>query len=136
MPNTTVIAKVGTSTPVNNEYTDQMMDGVQIVPNPYFLTHQGVASPYDSKIYFTKLPKNCTIEIYTVAGDLVKSIQHDEYNNSGELDRNAVQVWDLLSKNQSRVQSQAFVAVIIAPNGAKTVKNFSVVVGGFRLLEE
>lgn len=136
MPGATVIAKVSTSTPPNNDYTDDMLNGINIVPNPYFLTHQGVKSPYDSKIYFTKLPKRCTIEIYTISGDLVKTIEHDEINNEGELDRNAVQVWDLLSKNESRVQSQAFVAVISTPNGAQTVKNFSVVVGGFRLSDQ
>jgi len=136
LPNAKVVAVVSKSTPPNNEYTDEMMDRINVVPNPYFLTHQGVRSPYDNKIYFTKLPKVCTIEIYTLAGDLVKTINHDEFNNDGELDRNSVQVWDLLSKNESRVQSQAFIAVITTPNGAKTVKNFSVVVGGFRLLEE
>lgn len=136
MPGATVIARVGTSKPENDNYTDQMLDQINVVPNPYFLTHQGVKSPYDSKIYFTKLPEKCTIDIYTIAGDLVKTIQHDEINNDGELDRNAVQIWDLLSQNKSRVQSQAFIAVISTPNGAQTVKNFSVVVGGFRLLEE
>jgi len=136
MPGATVIAKVSTSSPTNNNYTDEMMDGIQVVPNPYFLSHQGVQSPYDSKIYFTKLPKQCTIEIYTVAGDLVRTIQHDEYHNDGDGNRNAVQIWDLLSKNKSRVQSQAFIAVITTPNGAQTVKNFSVVVGGFRMLDE
>ncbi|HRP02572.1 MAG TPA: hypothetical protein PLE30_07995 [Candidatus Kapabacteria bacterium] len=136
LPGATIIAKVSTSTPINNDYTDEMLDGVQVVPNPYYITHQGIKSPYDTKIYFTKLPKKCTIEIYTIAGDLIKTLQHDEYNNDGEADRNAVQVWDLLSKNESRVQSQAFVAVISTPNGAQTVKNFSVVVGGFRLLDD
>ncbi len=136
LPGAKVIAKVSQSTPPNNDYTDDMLNGIQVVPNPYFLSHQGVKSPYDSKIFFTKLPKRCTIEIYTVAGDLIKTIEHDEMNNDGELDRNAVQVWDLLTKNASRVQSQAFVAVISTPNGAQTVKNFSVVVGGFRMLDE
>lgn len=135
LPGAQVIATVSQSTPPNNDYTDEMLDGIQVVPNPYFLSHQGVKSPYDSKIYFTKLPPRCTIEIYTIAGDLINTIQHDEVNNDGEYDRNAVQVWDLLTKNASRVQSQAFVAVISTPNGAQTVKNFSVVVGGFRILD-
>lgn len=135
LPGAKIIAKVSKSTPPNNDFTDKMLDGIQVVPNPYFLTHQGVKSPYDSKIYFTKLPERCTINIYTIAGDLVQTIEHDELNNEGANDRNAVQVWDLLTKNASRVQSQAFVAVISTPNGAQTVKNFSVVVGGFRLLD-
>lgn len=136
MPGATVIAKVGKSAPVNEQYTDGQLDQVSVVPNPYYISHEGVKSPYDSKIYFTKLPPRCTIEIYTVAGDLVNTIEHDEYKNEGDETRNAVQVWDLLSSNLQRVQSQTFVAVITTPNGAQTVKKFSVVVGGFRIIEQ
>jgi hypothetical protein len=135
-PGATVIAKVGKSVPENDNFTDAMLDQVMVVPNPYYITHQGVKSPYDAKIYFTKLPKKCTIDIYTITGDLVISRQHDEANNDGAETRNAVDVWDLLSKNKQRVQSQAFIAVISTPNGAQSVKNFSVVVGGFRIIEE
>lgn len=136
LPGATVIAKVGKSAPVNEQYTDDQLDKISVVPNPYYLSHEGVKSPYDSKIYFTKLPPRCTIQIYTVAGDLVTTIEHDEYQNDGDVNRNAVHVWNLLSSNLQRVQSQTFVAVITTPNGAQTVKNFSVVVGGFRLIEQ
>jgi hypothetical protein len=44
-----------------------------------------------------------------------------------------VQVWDLMSKNKQRVQSQGFIAIITTPEGSQTVKKFSVVVGGFNL---
>jgi len=135
-PGATVIAKVSKSAPPNEQYTDNQLDQIMVVPNPYFLSHEGVKSPYDSKIYFTKLPKRCTIEIYTVAGDLVTKLEHDEYNNSGDVNRNSVHVWDLLSSNRQRVQSQAFIAVITTPNGAQTIKEFSVVVGGFRIIEQ
>lgn len=136
LPGATVIAKVSKSTPPNEQYTDDQLDKIMVVPNPYFISHEGVKSPYDSKIYFTKLPKRCTIEIYTVAGDLVTKLEHDEYNNSGDITRNSVHVWDLLSSNRQRVQSQAFLAVISTPNGAQTIKEFSVVVGGFRIIEQ
>jgi hypothetical protein len=136
LPGATVIAKIGTSAPENDNYTNAMLDQIMVVPNPYYISHEGVQSPYDSKIYFTKLPKVCTIDIYTITGDLIRSIQHDEANYDGEANRNAVQVWDLLSKNKQRIQSQAFIAVITTPNGSQTVKNFSVVIGGFRIVDE
>ncbi|PKL86547.1 MAG: hypothetical protein CVV22_00165 [Ignavibacteriae bacterium HGW-Ignavibacteriae-1] len=136
LPGATVIAKVGKSAPDNEQYSDGQLDGVSVVPNPYYISHEGVKSPYDSKIYFTKLPPRCTIQIYTVAGDLVNTLEHDEYQNEGDETRNAVQVWDLLSSNLQRVQSQTFVAVITTPNGAQTVKKFSVIVGGFRIIEQ
>lgn len=136
LPGTKILAVVSPEEKGDNYLTDELMDKIQIAPNPYYITHQAVKSPYDSKIFFAKLPPKATIDIYTVAGDLVTSIEHDEYNNDGPADRHSVQVWDLLSKNRQRVQSQALIAVITAPNGAKTIKNFSVVVGGFRLIEQ
>jgi len=116
--------------------TDDLMEQIQISPNPYYIHHQAEKSPYDSKLFFSKLPARCTIDIYTVAGDLIATLNHDEYQNDGAQDRHAVYVWDLLTKNRQRIQSQALIAVITAPNGSQTVKNFSVVVGGFRLIEQ
>ncbi|HOK15129.1 MAG TPA: hypothetical protein PK007_09455, partial [Candidatus Kapabacteria bacterium] len=117
------------------KYTDKLLDQIQVVPNPYYVTHQGQRSPYDAKIYFTRLPKVCTIDIYTITGDLVISIKHDE-NTSSEKDRYALNIWDLLTKNGQRIASQTLAAVITTPDGAQTIKNFSVVVGGFRITTE
>ena len=136
MPGTKILAVVSPKPEGESYLTDKLMDGIQISPNPYYISHQAVKSPYDTKLYFSKLPANATIEIYTLAGDLITTLKHDEYNNDGTEDRHAVEIWDLLSKNRQRVQSQALIAVITAPNGAKTIKNFSVVVGGFRLIEQ
>jgi hypothetical protein len=81
------------------------------------------------------LPKQCKIEIFSVSGDLVRTIEHDEVSASLK-DSEYMEVWDLLSTNGIRVQSQAFVALITAADGSQAVKNFSVVVGGFRLIPQ
>jgi len=117
------------------QFTDDLLEQIGVVPNPYYITHEGQASPYDAKIYFTRLPKRATIDIYTLTGDLVRTLEHDEYK-SPERDKIGADVWDLLTKNRQRVQSQSFVAIIKTPDGAQTVKKFSVVVGGFRLVPE
>jgi hypothetical protein len=114
--------------------TDKQMEKIKIVPNPYYVSHQGQRSPYDAKIYFTRLPKECTINIYTATGDLVLSINHDE--TSADVEKEAIEIWNLLSKNGQRVQSQTFVAHIKAKNGAETIQNFSLVVGGTRFITE
>ncbi len=134
LPGAKVLVKVKETTPPNMDYTDEQMDQIKVVPNPYFVSHQGQKSPYDAQIYFTKLPERCTIDIYTVAGDLIRSIEHDEAG--GDPEDHAVVVWDLLSTNRQRVESQALIAVITSADGAQTVKEFSVVVGGYRLIPE
>lgn len=135
MPGAKVRVKVSESIPQDNKYTDGMLDEIKVVPNPYYIRHEGVKSPYDSKIYFTKLPKVCTIDIYTINGQHVRKIEHNDLSNSD--DRKAsIEVFDLLSKYKQRVQSQTLIAIITTPDGAQTTKKFTVVVGGFRLIEE
>jgi hypothetical protein len=135
LPGAKVRAKISTHEPANLEYSDDQMNQCKIVPNPYYINHQGQRSPYDAKIYFTKLPKECTIDIYTINGDLVRSISHNEVNGYAP-DQQALEVWDLLSKNKQRVQSQTLTAIITAKNGAKSIQNFTIVVGGFRLIPD
>ncbi len=134
-PGAKVRIKVTNGAPIDGKYTKKMLEQVKVVPNPYYISHQMQKSPYDAKLFFTKLPPVCTISIYTVAGDLIKEIHHDE-NTSTDPYQHAVDVWDLLSRNSQRVQSQTLVALITEPNGTESVVQFSIVVGGFRLIQE
>lgn len=53
-----------------------------VYPNPYYsgAAWEGQSSFQEQsrKIYFANLPKNCTIQIFTVAGDFIDEIQHDQ----------------------------------------------------------
>ncbi len=141
-----VHAKV--SAVAGEEYTDSNLDKVKVVPNPYFISHEAQKSAYDTKLYFTKLPKECNIDIYTINGDLVKSIKHapvekdtqgfDDGESNSEFDsyRFAMEPWDLYSSNNQRVQSQTFIALISTPNGAKSTVKFTVLVGSTRLITD
>ena len=98
------------------------MDDIYVVPNPY-VGH----SAFDGKreddddyeksrrLWFVNLPENCTIKIYSLAGDLVDKIVHE--GNKGQdiislskaLNKNSeyvsdfsatgIEPWDLLSRN-------------------------------------
>ncbi len=56
-----------------------------VAPNPYVFNDPqrsfGINDPY--KIEFRNLPENCTIRIYTVSGDLVRTLFHkpDQFGN-------------------------------------------------------
>lgn len=116
------------------EFTDELLDEVTVVPNPYLVDHIGQRTTAEKKLYFTRLPEICTIEIYTVAGELVKTIEHSAIDNPDG--RVAVSVWELLTSADRRADSQLLVARITTPSGAETIKKFSIVVGGFRLLTD
>jgi hypothetical protein len=92
-------------------------------------------------LYFTRLPRQCTIDIYTTAGALVTSIEHNETStddSDGETSSSsyALNIWDLLSQNRQRVASQMLIARITTPDGAETIKKFTVVVGPARVINE
>lgn len=118
-----------------DKYTDEMLDNIKVVPNPYVVSHQGQKSPYGAKLYFTKLPAECTIKIYTASGDLVETINYNEALTGDDDGKYGVAIWDLLTKNGQRVQSQTLVALIETPDGATTKREFSIVVGGFRIID-
>jgi hypothetical protein len=133
-PGAKVRVKVSESKVAADQVTDKMLEQVTVVPNPFYISHQMQQSPYDSKLYFTKLPEKCKISIYTITGDLVREFEHDETSGYKPYEH-SIDIWDLLSTNNQRVQSQTLIAIIKSPNGAEQVVPFSVVVGGFRLIQ-
>lgn len=131
-----VRVKVKATEVADNKYSEDQLKKVKVVPNPYYISHEAQRSAYDTKLYFTKLPAKCTIDIYTVTGDLVKTINHNEAEGQYGDYRTAMDVWDLYSSNNQRVQSQTFVAVITTPDGTQQSVKFTVLVGSTRLIAD
>lgn len=59
--------------------------GIGVYPNPYKTgaAWDGTGSR-NRKIYFTNLPEQCTIRVYTVSGDLVATIDHNSATYNGD----------------------------------------------------
>ena len=57
-------------------------------PNPYYAgaSWEGVSTfEEDKKIIFANLPKRCILRVFTLSGDLIKTITHDEnYDGGGQ----------------------------------------------------
>lgn len=133
-PGGKVVIRIPDPTPGEGQFTDDLLDAVRVVPNPYLVDHLGQRSSSEKLLYFTRLPEKCTIEIYTVAGDLLQTIEHDAAQNVDG--RVAVNAWDLVTKGGRQAETQLLIARITTPEGAETIKKFSIVVGGFRLFTE
>ncbi len=82
--------------------------GANVVPNPY-----RAASAFDNpndpelgrKIWFTNLPARCSIRVFTLAGDLVRTLQHDNPNDGKH-------AWDVLSEYGRAIASGLYVYVV------------------------
>ncbi len=86
----------------------EKMGKVYAVPNP-FISKSGFSGD-DGKIGFYGLPAKCTIRIFTYAGQLVETLEHesaDSYSNE----------WFQTSKNGQEIASGVYLYVVTTPTG-------------------
>lgn len=59
---------------------------IGVYPNPYYgEAYWDGSSERLRKIYFYNLPDQCEITIYTLSGDVIKRLQHDQTSNGSDL---------------------------------------------------
>jgi len=75
------------------------LDKIKVVPNPYYAAtafegqNTFTSGRGPREIQFRNLPQNCVIRIFTISGELVRTIQHSSPMNFG------TGSWDLLTKD-------------------------------------
>jgi hypothetical protein len=87
---------------------------VKVVPNPYLVHNEWQQSFSQRRLRFINLPSQCTIRIFNINGELVKTMRHIETvvdddglsvpNNAG-----GDEWWDLLSENRQLVASGIYI---------------------------
>jgi hypothetical protein len=96
------------------------MDKIKAVPNPYYGFSTLDRSSSDKFVTFTHLPLNCAIKIYTLNGDLIKTIAK---TGSGDPTFSSTAEWNLQNTDNVPVASGIYVVLIDAPNiGTKILK--------------
>ncbi len=93
-----------------------------VVPNPYVASasfepeRYAISGRGERRIEFRGLPRNCTVRIYTVAGELVRTLRHDGSDDG-------FVAWDLRTKNNLDVAPGLYVYHVDAGElGAKRGK--------------
>ncbi len=101
------------------------LGAVTVVPNPY----AGAASwepattsvgRGDRRIFFTHLPRQCSIRIYTIAGRLVQVLEHSSTLDDGE------EPWNLVSRDGMDIAYGIYVYHVEAPGLGATVGRFAI----------
>jgi hypothetical protein len=82
---------------------------VSVAPNPYragsnFDLPRGDVE-LSRRIWFLNLPSRCTIKIFTLAGDLVRTLQHDDPVDGK-------QEWDVLSEHGRAIATGLYIYVV------------------------
>ena len=79
---------------------------------------------YLKKILFTHLPAQCTITIYTITGEMVNALEHDDPLDGKEW-------WDLRTINNQEVSPGLYIYTVESTNDAgKAIKH----VGKFAII--
>lgn len=82
---------------INAAVASANLKNIRVVPNPYFGQYDPdvEVNEGESVIYFQNIPDECTIRIYSLAGDLVQTINHTSGDGAAR--------WNLLSKNRQQI---------------------------------
>lgn len=93
------------------------MGKVYAVPNPFII--KSGFDQEDDKIAFFGLPEKCTIRIFSFAGNLVETLEHDE--------RVFTHDWFQVSKAGQEIASGIYFYVVTTPSGEKYTGKFVVI---------
>ena len=111
---------------IDNELAGSQLEDIYVAPNPYV----GAASwerasnsqgRGERKINFFNLPQNCTIRIFNVRGELIRTLVHE-----GELSDGMIS-WDLLTENNEDVAYGVYFYHVEAPGIGEYTDKFAIV---------
>ena len=101
------LSKLGQSRSISKKDLEK----ISVVPNPYIVYSDYDETPASRRLWFNHLPNKCRITIYTVTGERVASILHDDDALSGK------ESWDLRSQNGDLVAPGLYLYTVESEDG-------------------
>lgn len=116
---------------------------IGVYPNPYYANaYWDGNSERLRKIYFYNLPAECEITIYTLAGDVIKRLYHDQTSNGSDLrwfqtfSKDGKQImsggehaWDLITENDQAIATGLYLFSV------KDLSNGNIKTGKFLIVK-
>jgi len=120
---TTVPARIDTAE------ARKQLDRIAVVPNPYVAASSfEVPPPFvftagrgERRVDFIHLPKDCTIRIYTLTGELVKVIEHHSPYYDG------TESWNLLSEDNMDIAAGIYIYHVDAPGIGEKIGRLAII---------
>jgi hypothetical protein len=113
---------------ISNKDAKSSLDDIYVVPNPYVAYNEiepvnklPGQSRGEKRIYFENLPSQCTIRIFTISGDPVKTLIHDSGMDNGR------EYWNLLNEDGFGVAYGVYIAHIDAPDVGEKILKFALI---------
>ncbi|MCB2230767.1 hypothetical protein KQH82_08640 [bacterium] len=98
--------------------TESDLNAIKAVPNPFYLYGPYDPSPGNKNIYWHHLPQQCTITIYNLSGELMRTLEKN--------DASALAYWDLLTEKGLPVASGIYIWVVDAPGFGQKVGKMAI----------
>jgi hypothetical protein len=111
---------------LDNTLASQQLDNIYVVPNPYvgaasWERASGAIGRGERKIEFFNLPRECTIRIFNIRGELIRIIEHEGAFNDGSAS------WDLKSNDSEDIAYGIYFYHVEAPGIGEYVDKFAVI---------
>ncbi len=95
------------------------LDLVNIVPNPYRGYSEYENSPIDARVKITNLPPTCTIKVFDMAGNLIRTVDKSDEFTYYE--------WDLKNNSRVPIASGLYLIHVSAPGlGEKIIRWYGI----------
>lgn len=108
-------------------------DEIRAVPNPYLITAKWDQTINRRKIQFTNVPVNATVDIYTLAGELVCSLDHGNFVNpdTGTREYNSTQIgtveWKIWTYEFTEAAYGLYIYVVKVGGDVKKVGKLAII---------
>lgn len=113
---------------INSVDVTNELDLIKVVPNPYIVTHEGesrllsnqASGRGEREIRFTHIPPGSKVSIFTVRGELIKTLYHDELY-VGDL------YWNLRTEENLDVAYGVYAYVVQTPVSGSKIGKFALI---------
>lgn len=110
---------------LNTVQTENSLDSIKMVPNPYYGFSQYETSQYTQTVKITNLPGVCTVTIYSLDGKFIRQYTRNEHYEPYNQISPAIE-WDLKNSKGIPVASGVYLVNVKSPEGERTVKWFGI----------
>jgi len=96
---------------------------VKVVPNPYIIANAWQTQFVQRRLKFINLPNRCTIRIFNLNGELVRTLLHTDTSEDGVTNNlGGDEWWDVLSDNRQLVASGVYIFHVSSDVGEQVGK--------------
>jgi hypothetical protein len=108
------------------------LDNILVAPNPYRGSADWERTDYEGTIMFQNLPKRCSIFVYSLTGELIRTVYHNmpgDETPDPEGSETGGERWNMLSYNNMSIASGIYIYRVVTDEYGEAIGKFAVIRG-------